>query len=41
MVKFTYKGKSEEELRNMSKEDFSKIVPARQRRSLKRGMTEI
>lgn len=41
MPKFNYKGKSEEELRKMSIEEFIKIVPSRQRRTLKRGMTEI
>ncbi len=40
MAKFTYKGKSEEELRKMSIEEFIKIIPSRQRRSLKRGIKE-
>jgi len=40
MAKFVYRGKNEEELKNMSIEEFIKIVPARQRRSLKRGFTE-
>ncbi len=37
--KFTYRGKSIEELQAMNLEDFSKLLPARQRRNLKRGMT--
>ncbi|MBL7206275.1 MAG: 30S ribosomal protein S19 [Candidatus Aenigmarchaeota archaeon] len=41
MAKFQMKGKSEEELANMEIEEFRKIIPARQRRSLKRGFTEI
>jgi len=41
MAKFTYKGRSEEELRKMSAAEFMKLVPSRQRRSLRRGMTEI
>ncbi|MBR9681673.1 MAG: 30S ribosomal protein S19 [Candidatus Altiarchaeota archaeon] len=40
MVKtVTYYGKEEAELVNMSLEDFIKIMPARQRRTLKRGFT--
>ncbi len=40
MVKpIAYYGKSEEELKSMTLEDFIKVVPARQRRSLKRGFT--
>lgn len=38
--KFMYKGKTLEELQNMSLDDFSKLLPARQKRSLKRGLTE-
>lgn len=37
---FTFYGKSEEELKNMSIEDFTKLIPARQRRSFKRGLNE-
>ncbi len=33
---FTYMGKTLEELNNMSINDFAELVPARQRRSLKR-----
>ena len=33
---FTYRGKTLEELKNMSINDFAELVPARQRRSLKR-----
>ncbi|MCD4740379.1 30S ribosomal protein S19 [archaeon] len=36
MAKFIYKGKTLEELQKMSIEEFSKLVPSRQRRSLKR-----
>ena len=38
---FSYKGKSIEELQSMSLEEFSKLLPSRQRRSLKRGMTPL
>jgi len=41
MAKFVYKGKDDEELRKMGIDEFMKIVPSRQRRSLKRGMTEV
>lgn len=37
---FTYRGKTIEELRKMSMEEFAKILPARQKRSLLRGLTE-
>lgn len=37
---FTYKGKTWDELKKMSLNEFAEVVPARQRRSLKRGMTE-
>ncbi|MBW2991680.1 30S ribosomal protein S19 [Candidatus Woesearchaeota archaeon] len=37
---FKFKGKSEEELKEMSIEEFSKLVPSRIRRSIKRGFTE-
>ena len=36
---FTYKGKTLEELQKMPLEDFAKLLPSRQRRSLKRGLT--
>lgn len=35
-----YKGKTLEELKKMSLEEFSKILPSRERRSLLRGLTE-
>ncbi len=38
--KFTYRGKDWEEIKGMSLEEFRKIIPARKRRSLKRGFTE-
>lgn len=38
--RFLYHGKSIEELQGMTLEDFSKLLPARQRRSLKRGLTK-
>jgi small subunit ribosomal protein S19 len=38
--KFTYKGKSSEELVALNLEQFSKLLPSRQRRNLKRGLTE-
>jgi len=40
MVKkeFTYRGKTIDELKKMSTEDFMKLIPSRQRRSLKRGL---
>ena len=37
---FTYKGHTLEELQKMSLEEFIKMLPARQRRSLKRGFSE-
>lgn len=40
MPKFEYKGKSWEEIKGMSLEEFRKLVPARERRTLKRGFTE-
>ena len=39
MVKFTYKGHTLEELQKMDLKEFMKILPARERRSLKRGFT--
>jgi len=38
---FTYRGKTLEELNNMSINDFAELVPARQRRSLKRETTDL
>lgn len=41
MVKqFAYRGKTIEELKNLDLSEFMKLIPARQRRSLKRGFTE-
>ncbi len=40
MPKFEYRGKSPEEIKGMSLEEFRKLVPARERRSLKRGFRE-
>jgi small subunit ribosomal protein S19 len=40
MARFSYKGKSTEELENMSLEDFSGLLTSRARRALKRGLTE-
>lgn len=37
---FRYRGKTLEELQTMSVNDFSELLPARQRRSLKRGLTD-
>ena len=37
--KFRYRGKTLEELMNMSMDEFIKLLPARQRRSLVRGFT--
>lgn len=37
---FTYRGKSLEELKGMELKEFIKLLPARERRSLKRGFTE-
>jgi len=38
--KFTLGGKTLEELKTLSLEEFAKLLPARQRRKLKRGLTE-
>lgn len=40
MAKVTWKGKTLEELKEMPKEEFVKLVDARQRRSLKRGLID-
>ncbi len=37
---FTYRGKTLEELKELSLNDFILLLPARERRSLKRGFTE-
>ena len=37
---FTYKGKSLEELKKLSLKEFTELIPARQRRSLRRGLTD-
>lgn len=37
--KFAYRGLATEQLVNMPIEEFSKLLPSRQRRSLKRGLT--
>lgn len=37
---FTYKGKTIEELKMMSINEFAEILPARQRRTLKKGMPD-
>ena len=39
--KFTFRGKSLEELQAMTLEEFSKLLVSRQRRSLKRGFTRV
>ncbi|MCE8424712.1 MAG: 30S ribosomal protein S19 [Candidatus Methanoperedens sp.] len=37
---FTYRGKSIEDLKKLSIEDFANLVPARQRRTIQRGFSE-
>ncbi len=37
---FTYRGKSEEELKKMSLEEFIKLLTSRERRTIKRGFPE-
>jgi len=37
---FTYKGKTVEELQEMSLEEFARLIPSRRRRSLLRGLSE-
>lgn len=37
---FTYRGHTVEELKEMSLDEFAELLPARMRRSLKRGLTE-
>jgi small subunit ribosomal protein S19 len=38
---FTYRGKTVEELQQLSLEQLAQLFPARQRRTLKRGLTEV
>jgi small subunit ribosomal protein S19 len=40
MAKFTYRGKTVEELKTMKLEEFRELLPSRERRTLKRGFTE-
>lgn len=40
MPKFEFRGKNLEEVGKLSLEEFSKMLTARERRSLKRGLTE-
>ncbi len=37
---FTYRGKTSEELRKLSLEEFALLVPSRQRRTIQRGLSE-
>ncbi len=37
---FTYRGKKLEDLKGLSIQEFAELVPARQRRSLKNGLSE-
>jgi len=37
---FTYRGKTLEELQQMSQKDFIELLPARRRRTIKRGFTD-
>ena len=37
---YTYKGKTIEEMKRLSVQDVAQMLPARQRRTLKRGFTE-
>ncbi len=38
---FTYRGKTIEQIKALDVKEFARIVPARQRRSLERGFTEM
>ncbi|MEM5872077.1 MAG: 30S ribosomal protein S19 [Candidatus Aenigmatarchaeota archaeon] len=40
MAKFIFRGKSFDEIKEMSLEEFSNLLKSRQRRSLRRGLTE-
>jgi len=37
---FTYRGKTLDEIKNLSLNEFMELLPSRQRRSLKKGFTE-
>ena len=37
---FTYRGKTLEEIKQLSLNEFAELTPARQRRSLKRGISD-
>jgi small subunit ribosomal protein S19 len=37
---FTYRGKTFEELQKLSLDEFARLLPARERRSIKRGFTD-
>lgn len=39
-IEFKFYGKNVEELKNLSLKEFMEIIPARQRRSLNRGLSE-
>ncbi len=38
---FTYRGKTFEEIQKLSLDEFAQLIPARERRTLKRGLTEL
>ena len=38
---YTYRGKTVAELQALSTEEFAELLPARERRTIKRGMTEV
>ena len=38
-IKFTYKGKTLEEVKNMDLKEFAELLPSNKRRSIKRGFT--
>lgn len=40
MKKFSFKGKTIEELKKMELKDFTKLIPAKKRRTLSRGLPE-
>ena len=40
MPKFEFRGKSLEELKSIGLDEFIKLIPSRERRSIKRGFTE-
>lgn len=37
---YTYRGKTVDELKTLSTEEFSELIPARQRRTMKRGLSD-